>query len=99
MTDEAQISIQAAETDLDAVIRRVEAGEIIILARDGKPVARIAPVKKPIVYGDLAHLGPLVDDDLSLPQEVLDEFEKSVARTARQLKLSAGTRRTPRSKA
>jgi hypothetical protein len=42
------------------------------------------PEKTPIVYGDLAHLGPL-PDDLTLPQEVLDDFEKSIERTARQL--------------
>jgi len=57
------------------------------------------PVKKPIVFGDLARLGPLLPEDLSLPQEVLDEFEKSIERTARQLKLPRVRRRTRRSEA
>lgn len=94
---ELQMSIEAAETDLDAVIRRAEAGETIILNRCGQPVARIGPAKKPIVYGDLAHPGASIPDDLSLPQDVIDDFEKSLARTARQLRRSASARRNTRS--
>jgi antitoxin (DNA-binding transcriptional repressor) of toxin-antitoxin stability system len=35
---EFQISIADAEADFDAVLARVEAGETIILTRDGQPV-------------------------------------------------------------
>ncbi len=69
------------------LIERAEAGQTIILTRNGQPVACLGPLpaKKPIRYGDLADLGPLPSDDLSLPQEVLDEFEESIERTARQI--------------
>lgn len=37
-----KITISDAEGQLDALVRRVEAGEEIILTRDGLPVARLA---------------------------------------------------------
>jgi prevent-host-death family protein len=46
---EFQISIADAEADFDAVLARVEAGETIILTRDGQPVVCITP---PPVYSD-----------------------------------------------
>src|ERR1700732_3739132 len=82
----AEISIAKAKAEFAALVARAEAGEQITVTRNGRPVACLGPLpkKKPIVYGDLAHLGP-VPDDISLPQEILDDFEKSVENTARQL--------------
>ncbi|HWD57696.1 MAG TPA: hypothetical protein VG308_05415 [Stellaceae bacterium] len=57
-----------------------------------------APAKKPLIFGDLAHLGP-VPDDLSLPEDVLDDFEKSIERTAQQIRPRRVRRRTSRSEA
>ena len=77
-----EISIAKAKAEFAALVTRAEAGEQIIVTRNGRPVACLGPLpkKKPIVYGDLAHLGPLVSEDssdLSLPQDVIDEFYKS----------------------
>lgn len=78
----AEISIAKAKAEFAALVARAEAGEQITVTRNGRPVACLGPLpeKKPIVYGDLAHLGPLVSDDpsdLSLPEDVIDKFYKS----------------------
>lgn len=82
----SEVSIAKAKAEFAALVNRAEAGEQIIVTRHGRAVACLgpAPKKKPIVYGDLAHLGP-VPDDISWPQDILDDFEKSIERTARQL--------------
>jgi prevent-host-death family protein len=47
------MSIEDVEADLDAVLARVEAGETIIVTRDGKPVACLTPpTARPLVYAD-----------------------------------------------
>jgi prevent-host-death family protein len=81
-----EVSIAKAKAEFAALVARAEAGEQIIVTRNGRPVACLGPLpaKKPIIYGDLAHLGPL-PDDLSLPQDVLDDFERSIENTAKQL--------------
>jgi antitoxin (DNA-binding transcriptional repressor) of toxin-antitoxin stability system len=40
----AEISIAAAAAEFDALIGRVEAGDTIIITRDGQPVACIRPL-------------------------------------------------------
>ncbi|HZK89517.1 MAG TPA: type II toxin-antitoxin system prevent-host-death family antitoxin [Stellaceae bacterium] len=75
----AQISIAQAKAGFAALVARAEAGEQIVVTRNGRPVACLGPLpaKKPIIYGDLAHLAPLLSDDLSLPEDVIDDFYKS----------------------
>jgi len=82
----AEISIAKAKAGFAALVTRAEAGEQIIVTRNGRPVACLgpAPAKKPIVYGDLR--GLWMAADLSLPQEILDDFHRSAKNTARQLK-------------
>lgn len=82
-----EVSIAKAKAEFAALVSRAEAGEQIVVTRNGRPVACLGPLpaKKPLPYGDLAHLGPLIPDDLSLPDEVLADFEESLERTARQL--------------
>lgn len=74
----AEVSIAKAKAEFAALVARAEAGEQIIVTRNGHPVACLGPLpaKKPIVYGDLAHLGPL-PEDLSLPEDVIDDFYRS----------------------
>jgi prevent-host-death family protein len=68
-----QISIAQAKAEFAALVSRAEAGEEIIVTRNGKPVARLtALTAKPVAYGDLA--GLRMDDDLSLPEILIDEF-------------------------
>jgi prevent-host-death family protein len=74
----ALVSIARAKSGFAALVARAEAGERIMVTRNGRPVACLGPLPStpPIVYGDLAHLAPL-PDDLSLPEEIIDDFEKS----------------------
>lgn len=41
----AQINVQDAKTQLSKLLKRVEAGEEIVLARSGKPIARLVPIE------------------------------------------------------
>ena len=74
----AEISIAKAKAGFAALVARAEQGEQIIVTRNGRPVACLGPLpaRKPVVYGDLAHLGPL-PEDLSLPEDVIDDFYRS----------------------
>ena len=73
-----EVSIAEAKAKLAALVSRAEAGEQIVVTRNGRPVACLGPLpsKKPVVYGDLAHLGPL-PEDLSLPEDVIEDFYRS----------------------
>ncbi len=68
-----QVSVAQAKAEFAALVSRVEAGEDIVVTRNGKPVARLtALTERPAVYGDLH--GLRISDDLSLPDDVLDAF-------------------------
>ena len=65
-----QMNIAEAKGKLSELVTRAEAGEIVVLARNGKVVAKIVAAdeapKEPRKLGVLAHLGPLKDPDLFL---------------------------------
>ncbi len=42
----ATVNLDEAEVSLHKLLERVEAGEEVIIARNGKPVARLTPVRK-----------------------------------------------------
>lgn len=42
-----KVDIHAATTQLSRLIERVEAGEEVVIARAGKPVARLVPFERP----------------------------------------------------
>ncbi len=68
-----QVSVAQAKAEFAALVSRVEAGEDIVVTRNGKPVARLSALTGcPAVYGDLQ--GVRISDDLSLPDDVLDGF-------------------------
>jgi prevent-host-death family protein len=74
-----QLNIADAKARLSELIDRAERGEDVILARAGKPVARIvvagAQVKRSSFFGVLAHLGPVLDDAWSPePFDTLYDF-------------------------
>lgn len=52
------VNIHAAKTHLSKLLERVERGETIVIARAGKPVAELVPVKPKIdiVWGGLAEV-------------------------------------------
>ena len=79
-----EVSIAEAKAKFAALVARAEAGEQVVVTRNGRPVACLGPLpaKKPIAYGDLR--GLWISDDLSLPEEIIDEFYKSAENTAKQ---------------
>lgn len=73
------VNMHEAKTHFSKLIARVEAGEEIVIARDGTPVARVvafqrAPGRR--VPGQDHGLFTVPDDfDAALPTSLLDEFE------------------------
>ncbi len=69
-----QIPIAQAKATFAALVAKAEAGEDIVVTRNGRPVARLGPVaKEAVTYGDLQ--GVYLADDLSLPEDVAAAFE------------------------
>jgi prevent-host-death family protein len=73
------INIHDAKTHLSRLVERAEHGEEIIIARSGRPVARLVPLasqEKPRVFGRMRGKIRIADDfDAPLPDEVLALFE------------------------
>ncbi len=73
------VNIHEAKTHLSRLLEDVAAGEEIIIAKAGKPMAKLVPIEteKPrIRLGLLAGMGTVPDDfDDPLPDEVLAAFE------------------------
>ncbi|MCD6128200.1 type II toxin-antitoxin system Phd/YefM family antitoxin [Candidatus Bipolaricaulota bacterium] len=74
-----QVNVHEAKTHLSRLLARVEAGEEIIIAKAGKPIARLIPYEKrpPRRLPGSAKGRVLIrsDFDAPLPREVLAEFE------------------------
>ena len=72
------VYIHQAKTQLSRLIERVCAGEEIIIARGGKPVARLAPLeqRRPRRLGLLkGKIWVAKDFNAPLPDDLLDLFE------------------------
>jgi prevent-host-death family protein len=71
----AQVSVAQAKARFAAFVARAEAGETIVVTRNGRPVACLGPLpdNRPIKYGDLR--GIFLAEDLSLPADILVGFE------------------------
>jgi prevent-host-death family protein len=74
----AQVGMHEAKTTLSQLVERAEAGEEIIIARNGKPVARLVPVagKNALaeVYGALRGQVHFADDFDELPDDIAAAF-------------------------
>lgn len=71
----AFINVQEAKTHLSALLARVAAGERIVLARHGKPIAQLVPLD-PSPRRQLGFLQGRVDDAFfeSLPDDELERW-------------------------
>lgn len=81
------VNIHEAKTSLSRLLARVAKGEEIVIAKAGKPLARLIPFERPRVMADVLDLykgqigiGP--DFDAPLPAHVLEDFEGGDARPA-----------------
>ena len=73
------INVHEARTHLSKLLARVEAGEELIIARAGQPVARLIPFARPgkRTLGLDAGRGFIAPDfDGPLPEDVLADFER-----------------------
>jgi prevent-host-death family protein len=72
----AQIGMHEAKTKLSQLVERAEAGEDIVIARNGKPVARLVPVaaeaKLASVRGAWRGRVHIAEDFDELPDDIAD---------------------------
>ena len=73
-----QINVHEAKTNFSKLLRRVAAGEEVVIARGGEPVAKLVPIRKrarrKLGIDDGRYEVP-EDFDAPLPPKVLDSFE------------------------
>ncbi len=73
------VNIHAAKSQLSRLLDAAVAGEEVIIAKAGKPVARLVPIepkREPRKLGILAGQLHVSDDfDDPLPDEIIAEFE------------------------
>ena len=74
-----QVNIHEAKTNLSKLLARVSAGEEVIIARAGKPIARLVPItERPRQRVPGSAKGKVTispDFDAPLPESVLEAFE------------------------
>ena len=74
----AQVGMHEAKTKLSQLVERAEAGEEIVIARNGKPVARLVPVARPnsfaAIYGIWRGQVEIADDFDELPDDIAEAF-------------------------
>ena len=75
----AVVNLHAAKTHLSRLVDQAAAGEEVIIAKAGKPIAKLVALDRPPqrrVPGTLAGRLRIPDDlDAPLPDEILREFE------------------------
>lgn len=79
-----RVNVLEAKTRLSELLKLVEAGEEVVIARAGKPIATLKPFEEPHVrFGTLSWLpdvpdsvwfDPLPDDELAAWEGDLDEY-------------------------
>jgi prevent-host-death family protein len=71
-----EVSVHEAKTHLSRLLRQVESGEEIVIARGGKPVAKLIPAT-PLRRREMGFDRSLViPDDFDAPdEEILRDFE------------------------
>lgn len=75
----AQVNVHEAKTQLSKLLAKVEQGEEVVIARDGKPIAKLvpfrAPAKKRLRVGDWkGRIWMSPDFDAPLSEEELEEW-------------------------
>ncbi len=75
------VNMYEAKTQLSRLVDRAAAGEDILIARHGRPIAklsRLEPARRTIIFGLLEGQIEVPDDfDAPLPDDVLAEFYES----------------------
>lgn len=72
------MGVHEAKTHLSRLLRRVAAGEEVVISRGGVPVARLVPIRgevQPELGVDRGRMRISDDFDSPLPEEWLRDFE------------------------
>lgn len=73
-----QVGMHEAKTKLSQLVERAEAGEDIVIARNGKPVVRLVPVRSASslasVRGAWRRAVRIADDFDELPDDLAEAF-------------------------
>jgi prevent-host-death family protein len=75
-----RVNVHQAKTHLSKLLERVAAGEEVVIARAGRPVARLVPARErpqertPGTAAGKVWIFP--EFDAPLPDEILEEFER-----------------------
>jgi prevent-host-death family protein len=76
-----QVNVHEAKTHLSRLIEEVEAGEEVTIARAGKPIARLTPIRRKRRARRLGLLDGRFripeDFDAPLPEPIQEAFEKT----------------------
>ena len=74
------VNVHEAKTHFSKLLGRVERGEEIVIARAGRPVARLSPltakVEERVLGGSRGQVLIAEDFDAPLPEDVLADFER-----------------------
>ena len=73
------VNVHEAKTHLSRLLRQVAQGQEVVIAKAGRPVARLVPVSEPkrVRLGTDRGLFEVPDDfDEPLPDDLLDAFER-----------------------
>lgn len=73
-----ETNIHEAKTHLSRLLKRVQAGEEVVIAKAGKPVAKLVPIQsqRQREPGRLRGEIEIADDfDAPLPQDLIEAFE------------------------
>ena len=74
------VNIRQAKTQLSRLLAAVAKGEEVVIAKAGRPVARLVPFERPVrrrTFGKDTGLFEVPDDfDAPLPREVIAAFER-----------------------
>ena len=73
-----QVNVHEAKTHLSRLLERVEAGEEVVVARAGRPIARLIPFQRrqePRVPGMWRGRVTFADDFDVTPEDMIRDFE------------------------
>lgn len=76
------VNVHEAKTHLSRLLQRVERGDEIVIARGGRPIARLLPFEprraRPMFGLDRGRFTVPDDFDDPLPDDLLAEFERAL---------------------
>jgi prevent-host-death family protein len=77
----AQVGMHEAKTKLSQLVERAEAGEDVVIARNGKAVARLVPIQRPSSLTSIRGIWrgkvEMADDFDELPPDIAEAFGAS----------------------